>query len=77
MRHFEFTVWVFHFHGQSTSTYSNSNPFRGRSFFVKVLRALRPATPPFFGGNQPFPVALATSTDTPGPIVEEMETFFM
>lgn len=24
-----------------------------------------------------FPVALATSTDTPGPMVEEIETFFM
>jgi hypothetical protein len=33
------------------------------------LRLIRP--------KYQFPVALATSTETPGPIVEEMETFFM
>jgi hypothetical protein len=32
---------------------------------------------PTVGSEAQFPVALATSTETPGPIVDEIETFFM
>jgi hypothetical protein len=30
-----------------------------------------------YGSGSQFPVALDTSTETPGPIVDEIETFFM
>ena len=42
-------------------------------------RKRRPGGPPLAVSLRvpQFPVALATSTETPGPIVEEIETFFM